>query len=138
MRRSLRTTVLLAGVTVGFVGLARAQSPGEHTHTAPHGGEVVEVAEHHVEFKADSSGAIAVWLLDKDRKTATPPAGGKVTLMPEEGEQVTLPLEVDAKAQRLVAEFDPKKLKAFQAVVSLPIEGNRHNFRFHYPPSPHP
>ena len=129
--------VLLTGVTVGSVGLARAQSPGGHTHTAPHGGEVVEVAEHHVEFKADSSGAIAVWLLDKNQKTATPPAGGKVTLMPDEGEQVTLPLKVDAGAHRLVAQFDPKKLKAFQAVVSLPIEGKRHNCRFHYPTSHH-
>ena len=137
MRRSIHTTVLLAGATLGFAGLALAQSPGGHTHTAPHGGEVVEVAEHHVEFKADSSGAIAVWLLDKNQKTAPPPAGGKVTLMPDEGDQVTLPLKVYAKAQRLGAEFDPKKLKAFQAIVSLPIEGKRHNFRFHYPASHH-
>ncbi len=43
----------------------------------------------------------------------------------------------DASAQRLLGQFDPKKLKAFQAVVSLPIEGKRHNFRFHYPPSHH-
>lgn len=133
----MRTTLLLAGLTAGFVGLARAQSPQGHTDTAPHGGEVVEVAERHVEFKADSSGAIAVWLLDKAQKTATPPAGGKVTLMPDDGEQVTLPLKVDVKAQRLVAEFDPKKLKAFQAVVSLPIDGKRHNFRFRYPPFHH-
>ena len=134
---SMRATVLLAGATAGVVGLARAQSPGGHTHTAPHGGEVVEIAERHIEFKADSSGAIAVWVLDKTQKTATPPAGGRVTLIPDDGEQVTLPLKVDVKAQRLMAEFDPKKLKAFQAVVSLPIEGKRHSFRFHYPPSPH-
>lgn len=137
MKRTTRIAALLVGVTVGFAGMARAQSPGGHTHTAPHGGEVVEVAKHHVEFKADSSGAIAVWLLDAQRKAAAPPAGGRVTLMPDEGEQLTLPLVVEASAQRLVAQFDPKKLKAFQAVVSLPIEGKRHNFRFHYPPSHH-
>lgn len=137
MNRTARIGALLASLTVGLAGMARAQSPGGHTHTAPHGGEVVEVAEHHVEFKADSSGAIAVWLLDEHQKVAAPPAGGRVTLMPAEGEQVTLPLKVDAGAQRLVAQFDPKKLKAFQAVVSLAIEGKRHNFRFHYPPSHH-
>ena len=139
MSRSMRTTVLLAGFIVGFVGLTLAQSPGAggHTHKAPHGGEVVEVAEHHVEFKADSSGAISVWLLDKNQKTTTPPAGGKVTLIADGGEQVTLALKADRVRQQLVAQFDPKKLKAFQAVVSLPIEGKRHNFRFHYPASHH-
>ena len=133
MNHMARLGALLAGLTIGWWGMAQAQSPGGHTHEAPHGGEVVEVAKHHVEFKADSSGTIAVWLLDAQRKAAAPPAGGKVTLMPDEGEQLTLPLKVDASAQRLVAQFDPKKLKAFQAVVSLPIEGKRHNFRFRYP-----
>ena len=94
---------------------------------------MVEVAEHHVEFKADSSGAIGVWLLDAHEKVTAPPGGGRVTLMPEQGDQVTLPLTVEAEAQRLTARFDPKKLTAFQAVVSLPIEGKRHNFRFQYP-----
>lgn len=136
MKRIARVAAVVAGLTTGLAGAAHAQAAG-HSHAAPHGGEVVEVAEHHVEFKADSSGTIAVWLLDAQRKAAAPPAGGKVTLMPDEGEQLTLPLTVDASARRLVAEFDPKKLKAFQAVVSLPIEGKRHNFRFHYPASHH-
>ena len=132
MKRSVRIAILLAGLTAGGVGVTQAQSAG-HTHTAPHGGEVVEVAEHHVEFKADSSGAIAVWLLDEHQKVVTPPASGKVTLIPAGGDQVTLALKVDAGAQRLTAQFDPTKLKAFEAVVSLPIEGKRHNFRFRYP-----
>lgn len=137
MKRTARIGALLVGLTIGATGLARAQGQAGHTHTAPHGGEVVEVAEHHVEFKADSSGAIAVWLLDAREKALPPPAGGRVTLMPDEGEQVTLPLEADSKGQRLVARFDPAKLEAFEAVVSLPIEGKRHNFRFHYPVSHH-
>lgn len=135
MRRMLRIAMLAGGITFGVGATLRAQAPGGHTHTAPHGGEVVEVAEHHVEFKADSSGAIAVWLLDEHEKVTTPPSGGKVTLMPDEGTPVTLPLKVDAEAQRLTAHFDPRKLPAFQAVVSLPIDGKRHNFRFHYPAS---
>lgn len=137
MNRTVRIGALLAGLPVGLAGMAGAQASAGHTHTAPHGGEVIEVAEHHVEFKADSSGAIAVWLLDEHQKAIAPPTGGKVTLMPTEGSQVTLPLKLDAGAQRLTAQFDPRKLKAFEAVVSLPIEEKRHNFRFHYPPHSH-
>ncbi|MEO7475470.1 MAG: hypothetical protein ABIY46_09055 [Gemmatimonadales bacterium] len=127
----------MVGLAVGLGTAARAQAGGEHSHSAPHGGEVVEVAEHHVEFKADPSGAISVWLLDAKEKTVPPPAGGKVTLMPEGSDPVTLPLQVDSGSQRLGAAFDATKLKSFQAVVSLAIEGKRHNFRFHYPPSQH-
>ena len=132
-----RIGALLAAITLGFSGWAMAQASSEHSHTTPHGGEVVEVAEHHVEFRADSTGAIAVWVLDAQQKPVEPPGGGELTLMPDQGEPVTLPLTVDAEGQRLTATFDPKTLKAFQAVVSLPIEGKRHNFRFHYPPSHH-
>lgn len=137
MQRTVRTGALLAGLTFGLGAAARAQAPAGHTHAAPHGGEVMEVAKHHVEFKAEPSGAISVWLLDAGKKAMTPPAGGTVTLMPENGEQVTVPLKAEPDSQRLVARFDPKKLKAFQAVVSLPIEGKRRNFRFHYPPRSH-
>lgn len=137
MKRRLRIAMLAGGFTLSFGAVLWAQEPGGHAHAAPHGGKVVEAAKHHVEFKADSSGAIAVWLLDAQQKTVTPPSGGKVTLMPAGGEQLTLPLKVDAEAQRLVAQFDPKKLRAFQAVVTLPIEGKRHNSRFHYPAGHH-
>lgn len=132
-----RRAATLMLLSTGFAGTLSAQVAGGHTHAAPHGGEVVETAEHHVEFKADSSGAISVWLLDENEKVTTPPAGGRVTLIPEGGDQITLPLNIDAAAQRLVARFDPKKLSVFQAVVSLTIGGSRHNFRFHYPPSHH-
>ncbi|MEP7325591.1 MAG: hypothetical protein ABI836_06560 [Gemmatimonadota bacterium] len=124
-------------LSTGFAGTLSAQATAGHTHAAPHGGEVVEIAEHHVEFKADSSGAISVWLLDEHQKVMTPPAGGRVTLIPEGGDQVILPLNVDGASQRLVAQFDPTKWKAFQAVVSLAIGGQRHNFRFHYPATHH-
>lgn len=127
------TLGLLATVWLGAHSAASGQEPTGHTHQAPHGGDVVELAEHHVEFKADSSGTIQVWLLDAQEKTMAPPATGTVTLMPEAGSQVTLPLKADRDSQRLVARFDPKKLTAFQAVVSLPITGKRHNFRFRYP-----
>ena len=134
MRRALRTAGLGALLTSVVAGAAWGQAAGGHGHTAPHGGQVVEVARHHVEFKADPSGAIAVWLLDENEKPVTAPAGGRLTLMPEGGEQVTVPLQLDSASQRLTATFDASKLKSFQAVVSLPIEGKRHNFRFRYPP----
>jgi hypothetical protein len=133
MRRMLRIPILAGGFTFGLGAVLWAQAPGGHTHASPHGGEVVEAAKHHVEFKAEPSGTIAVWLLDAQQKAVTPPSGGKVTLMPAGGDQLTLPLKIDTEAQRLVAQFDPKKFRAFQAVVTLPIEGKRHNFRFHYP-----
>lgn len=137
MRRRLRIATLAGGLTFGLSAVLWAQTPGGHAHAAPHGGEVVEAAKHHVEFKADSSGAIAVWLLDAQRKPVAPPSGGKVTLIPAGGEQLTLPLKVDVKARQLVAQFDPQKLRTFQAVVSLPIEGKRLNFRFQYPAGHH-
>lgn len=133
MRRALRGAGLGALLTSVFAITAWAQAAGGHAHTAPHGGEVVEAAGHHVEFKAEPSGTISVWLLDAKQKTMAPPAGGKLTLMPDGGEQVTLPLNADPASQALVTRFDASKLKAFQAVVSLPIEGKRHNFRFRYP-----
>lgn len=128
-----RTVTILGGLLVALVAAGRAQAPAGHTHTSPHGGDIVEVANHHIEFKADSTGAIAVWLLDAQQKPVAPPSGANVTLMPAAGSQVTLPLQVDAAGQRLVARFDPKKLRSFQAIVSLPIAGTRHNVRFRYP-----
>lgn len=133
MDRMLRTAGLAAVFASVFAITAWAQAAGGHAHTAPHGGEVVVAADHHVEFKADPSGTISVWLLDAKEKAVAPPARGTVTLMPEGGEQVTLPLTPDPASQALVGRFDASKLKAFQAVVSLPIEGKRHNFRFRYP-----
>lgn len=115
----------------------QAQGAAGHPHAGPHGGAVVEVAEHHVEFTADSAGKIAIWVLDEQMKPTAPPAGGTVTLMPEGAEQVSLPLKLDASSQSLVARFDATKLHAFQAVVSLTIEGKRHNFRYHYPAAHH-
>ncbi len=128
-----RTVTMLGGLLVALGMTGRAQAPAGHTHTSPHGGEIVEVANHHVEFKADSTGSIAVWLLDAREKTVAPPTGASVTLIPTTGDQVTLPLEVDPAAQRLVARFDPRTLTAFQAVVSLAVGGTRRNLRFRYP-----
>ena len=141
MIRTLRSSTLAAVAAVGFAAGLRAQAPGGHTHAhaAPHGGEVVEAAGHHVEFKVDPSGALWVWLLDAQEKPIAPVAGGRVTLIPEgpEGEQVTLRLQVDSANQRLATQFEATKFKAFEAVVSLPVEGRRHNFRFHYPAPRH-
>ena len=141
MIRTLRSSTLAAVAAVGFAAGLQAQAPGGHTHAhaAPHGGEVVEAAGHHVEFKVDPSGALWVWLLDAQEKPIAPVAGGRVTLIPEgpEGEQVTLPLQVDSANQRLATQFEATKFKAFEAVVSLPVEGRRHNFRFHYPAPRH-
>lgn len=137
MYRMAPVGVLLAGLILSSAGIVRAQAAGGHMHTAPHGGEVVGVAEHHVEFKAEPSGAIAVWLLSAEQKPVAPPAGGRITLLPDDGDQVAMPLKVDAAGRRLVARFDPARHKAFEAVVSLPLEGKRRNFRFHYPPVHH-
>ena len=133
MKRILRSHLLAMGALFSLASAARAQALGGHTHSAPHGGEVVEFAENHVEFKADSSGVIMVWLLDSHEKTIAPPRSGSVTLVPEGQGQSTIPLHVGAASQALVGRFDPAKFTAFQAVVSLPIAGKRHNFRFHYP-----
>lgn len=133
MTRILRLHLLVVGTFVSLASAGRAQARGGHTHPAPHGGEVVEFADNHVEFKADSSGAIMVWLLDSHEKTIAPPRSGSVTLIPEGQGQSTVPLHVNAASQALVGRFDPARFPAFQAVVSLPIAGKRHNFRFHYP-----
>jgi hypothetical protein len=124
---------LVTLLSFGLAGALAAQAPAAHSHSGPHGGEVVEVAEHHVEFTADSSGAISVWLLDAQLKPIAPPTGGTVTLIPEGGDQVTLPLKAALSSQGLTAQFDATKLKGFQAVVGLTIEGKRRNVRFHYP-----
>ncbi len=82
MRRTLtRTVTMLGALFVGFSVAGRAQAPAGHTHTSPHGGDIVEVANHHVEFKVDSAGSIAVWLLDSHEKTVAPPTGASVTLI---------------------------------------------------------
>lgn len=133
MTRGFKQAAALVALLAGIVGTLRAQAPGGHAHRSPHKGEILEVANHHVEFKADSTGLIAVWLLDQKQKPLAPPSGATVTLMPASGEQVTLPLQVDAEGQRLTATFDPKKLTAFQAVVSMSVAGSKRNLRFHYP-----
>ncbi len=124
-----RATMMLGALSVALTVTARAQ----HTHTAPHGGEVIEVAKHHVEFKADSTGSISVWLLDEQQKALPGPSGASITLMGAGGSQVTIPLQADTASQRLVARFDPQTFATFQAVVSLPIAGTRRNLRFRYP-----
>ncbi len=124
---------MLGALIVGFSAAGRAQAPLGHTHTSPHGGAIVEVADHHVEFKADSTGSIFVWLLDAHEKTVAAPSGSSVTLIDATGTQVTLPLQVDATAQRLETRFDPRKFTTFQAIVSVPIAGTKHNLRFRYP-----
>ena len=135
MDRTRNTTAVMVGLAIGVVGAARAsgQAPSGHSHTAPHGGEIVEVANHHVEFKADSSGAIYVWLLDGRQKPVAAPSGATVTLIGTGGVQVTLPLQAQTGSQQLVARFDPQKFASFQAVVRVPIAGTRHNVRFQYP-----
>lgn len=135
LRIMKRSAMLISAAVVGIVGAvsAQAQAPAGHTHTSPHGGDIVEVADHHVEFKADSTGSISVWLLDAHEKTVAAPSGASVTLIDAAGTQVTLPLQVDAAAQRLDARFDPRKFTTFQAIVSLPIAGSRRNLRFRYP-----
>ena len=132
--RSTATKILIfaSGVAAWTLTAPSAAAQGGHTHTAPHGGTILEAAGHHVEFKADSSGAIQVWLLDANQVTLAPPASASVTLMDGIGAQETLPLQVDKTSQRLFARFD-RKFTKFQAVVSLSIDGKRHNLRFQYP-----
>ena len=132
-RVHIRIATAVSALLIGWSAAARAQAPAAHTHTSPHGGEIVEAAGHHVEFKADSTGAISVWLLDEHMKTVAPPAGANLTLLDPAGSQVTVPLEADTSGQRLVGRFDAQKLKRFQAIVSLPMGGTRQNVRFHYP-----
>ena len=135
MRRLLAgALVIMSGLAFATMlpRLAQAQGGG-HAHASPHGGEVTGVGSHHVEFKADSSGTIQVWLLDAKEKTVAPPADAKVTLIGGGENQVTVPLQVDQAAQRLTAKFDARKFTTFQAVVSLQIEGKRQNLRFRYP-----
>lgn len=124
-----RATMILGVLSLSLAATARAQ----HDHTAPHGGEVIEVAEHHVEFKADSTGLISVWLLDENQEAVPSPSDASITLMGAGGSQVTIPLEEDTARQCLVARFDPQAFATFQAVVSLPIAGTRRNLRFRYP-----
>ncbi len=124
-----RVSAMIGVLSVALTATLRAQ----HTHTAPHGGEVIEVAEHHVEFKADSTGSISVWLLDEQQQVLPAPSGASITLMGAGGSQVTIPLQADTASQRLVARFDPRTFATFRAVVSLPITGTRHNLRFRYP-----
>lgn len=136
MRKYIGLTAVLVGVislTAGAPLWGQTPPSAPHAHKAPHGGEVVEIANHHVEFKADSLGAIAVWVLDAKQKTVAPPKGASVTLIGAAGAQVTLPLQIEVAAQQLVAHFDPAKFLRFQAVVSIPISGAKRNLRFRYP-----
>jgi hypothetical protein len=132
-----RVAAVIGTLMFGLTAAARAQAPGAapaaHAHATPHGGDVTEVAGHHVEFKADSTGAITVWLLDERQRPVAPPSGATVTLMPAAGSQVIIPLQVDSAAQQLTARFDPRQYASFQAVVSLSITGTRQNVRFRYP-----
>lgn len=139
-RRSPLALVVTVALTLATAMRAQAQGnhPADahthtHTHSAPHGGDIVEVSEHHIEFKADSSGMVQVWLLDAKEQPIAPPAGATVSLMGSNGSHVTVPLEVDRGAERLIGKFDPQRFKAFQAVVTLQVAGARHNLRFRYP-----
>ena len=136
MPKYLRRITAVTGIfsfAAGMPLMGQTPAPGGHTHASPHGGDIVEVAEHHIEFKADSTGLIAVWVLDGKMKTMAPPAGASVTLIPPTGAQVTLTLQVETAAQRLTAHFDPAKYPSFRAVVSLMIAGTKRNLRYHYP-----
>lgn len=141
MRRTfVKAVAASATVAFGLLSASTAKAQGKapaaaavHAHTSPHGGEVTGVGGHHVEFKADSTGAIHVWLLDGKEQTVVPPTGATVTLMGGAAGQVTLPLEVDQASKHLSAKFDAAKFPSFQAVVSMMIESKRQNLRFRYP-----
>ena len=124
---------VVAAVALALPSPSRAQSPARHAHSAPHGGEVYDVAGHHVEVKVDSSGSISVWLLDAQENTLAPPEGATITLVEAPGCEHTLPLRVDAASQRLTAQFDPDRYFAFEALVSLRIASRREHVRFRYP-----
>jgi hypothetical protein len=132
-----RAAAIAAAFGFTVTSSAQAQAPAKaqvsHSHTAPHGGDVMEVGNHHVEFKADSTGTIHVWLLDGKEQTIAPPSGGSVTLIGTGDNQVTLPLQLEKAEQRLGAKFDARRFPAFRAVVSLTIEGKHQNLRFRYP-----
>lgn len=132
-----KALALCALLTIGrVVPMAAQNNAGAHVHEdpAPHGGQIAEVARHHVEFKADSTGSIAVWLLDEHGKTLPPPSAVRVTLVPGAGAKTTMvTLQIDSRGQRLVGEFDRRTLRSFEAVVSILIDGTRRNLRFHYP-----
>ena len=132
---SIRRSVAAAlGVSLSLIGATAASAQGTaHVDIAPHGGEITALGRHHVEFKADSTGLIQVWVMDEKQKTVAPPSGATVTLIGTAGMQVTLPLEVQASAQQLTARFDHQKFSSFQAVVKVPLGGKSHNLRFRFP-----
>ena len=82
------TTSFAAMLFTAPVVRAQAHAPAAHSHAAPHGGEIVEAGGHHVEFKADSTGAAQVWLLDEKQQTVSPPPGATLTLVAGQGAPV--------------------------------------------------
>lgn len=112
---------------------SHAAAQTTHAHQAPHGGQIVQAGMQHVEFKADSSGLIQLWVLDGNQQAVAPPSDATVMLMGNGGSMVTLPLKVDSAGQRLTTEFDPRAYPSFEAMVTLPVAGKRHDLRFRYP-----
>jgi len=119
--RLLLASLLLAS------GAAWADGKGGHHHHAPHGGQVRDAGNVHLEAVA-KDGKLLLYVLDAHEKTLPPPAEGTVKLLVgKQLHDLTLKPEGEALAATLPADTAGK---AFVAVVVVKLEGGVKTARF--------
>lgn len=135
MRHRLFSLLLIVGLVIGLHGGdGFAAEEGGHDHGAtPHGGQVRELGEYHVEFVVEEHGKIAVYLLDGNLKPLTAKnAEGFITLkVGEKYKKVDLKRSKDES--HLEAAVDLHDMHEFEAGIRLTISGKAYsNVMFTY------
>lgn len=108
-------------------GAAWADGKGGHHHHAPHGGQVRDAGDVHLEALV-KDGKLLLYVLDAQQKTLPPPAEGTVKLMVgKQLHDLVLKPEGEALAATLP---EGTEGKALVAVVVVKLQGGAKTARF--------
>ena len=103
---------------------------GEHSHLAPHGGQVVSVgSDHHFEL-VESPGMLTLWLLDaQEQALSVEGMSASLLIQPAQGAPITLPLPAMGTVH-FMANSPLKPGERAVAVASVTMEGTTKTGRF--------
>lgn len=128
MKRTLFLSTLIATMVMRFhIEISLAEGEHSHAHPAPHGGQVRELGDYHVEFVVSEHGQITVYLSDHDQTPLTvKDVQGAINLKVDSGFK-RLNLKPNADATALEAEINLHEIHGFEAGVRLTINEKKYS-----------
>jgi hypothetical protein len=104
-------------------------SGDSHKHQAPHGGTMATLGSYHVEVVVEA-GVVKVFLSDdEDKPVPVKGISGQIHLTYPDNHRESLELVMAADQTHLSARIGEQGHQNFKAVLSLLINGQRHNIR---------